>query len=309
MTCRSFPSNNCHTPLKRYGFAAFLCFLAGCTSDPPTSGLNIAQRPRTLDGAPLVIPPNLDAVPDAVPRHEIRTRAGNPDNYQVNGKHYVVLKESRDYVVRGVASWYGSKFHGLKTSNGEQYDMFAMSAAHKTLPIPCYARITNLHNGRAVTVRINDRGPFVDGRVIDLSYTAAYKLGILDKGTGYVEVRTVEPGQSLPRVYSAANSYRTEQRIRPLEDGDADEQLFVQVGAFSNPDNARKLQAELSELQLARLRVSPIASQKGWLYRVQLGPLADMAQANRLAGRLGERGITDTRFVIEKNNVNASMIQ
>lgn len=294
---------------KRYFYITALCILAGCSSGPQTPGITIANRPPDADGAPFDIPPDLDAVPDAVPRYEVRTRAGNPDNYEVFGQRYTVLKDSRNYNTRGIASWYGSKFHGLKTSNGENYDMFAMTAAHKTLPIPCYARITNLQNGRAVTVRINDRGPFVDGRVIDLSYTAAYKLGILGKGTGYVEVRTVEPGEPLPRVYSAANTYRAQPRSQAFEDGNAREQLFVQVGAFSDPANARKLEAELSALQLAQPRVRPIASQGGWLYRVQLGPVADIVQANQLASRLGERGITHTRFVIEKNNVNASVLQ
>jgi rare lipoprotein A len=293
------------TLLKRYFYSAVVCILAGCSSGPQTPGINVAQRPPG-DGGPLRVPPNLDAVPDAVPRYEPRTRAGNPDSYEVFGRRYTVMKDSRNFVTRGIASWYGSKFHNLKTSNGENYDMFAMTAAHKTLPIPCYARITNLQNGRAVTVRINDRGPFVDDRVVDLSYTAAYKLGILGKGTGYVEVRTVEPGQPpLPRVYAAAKA----PLLQPHAENNVREQLFVQVGAFSDPANARKLQAELAALQLAAPRVRPVANQGAWLYRVQLGPVANIDQANRLASRLGERGITNTRFVIEKNNLNTPMIQ
>lgn len=295
MNSRASQPSICNMLLKRYGVIAALCVLAGCTSGPQAPGINIVQRPPNADGAPSNIPPNLAAIPDAVPRYEPRTHAGNPDSYDVFGKRYVVLKDSRNYVTRGVASWYGDKFHGLKTSNGENYDMFAMTAAHKTLPIPCYARITNLQNGRAVTVRINDRGPFVDGRIIDLSYTAAYKLGILDKGTGYVEVRTVEPGRPLPPVYTAAAEM-------PVGDHYSGEKMFVQVGAFSDPANARKLQAQLSARQSVQALVRPIAHQSGWLYHVQLGPVASLDQANQLASRLGEMGITETRFIVERSN-------
>jgi rare lipoprotein A len=309
MTSRNRQLNAFSKFLQRYGYGAALCILAGCSTAPPNGKPGIAGYWPDRDGAPSHIPPNLDAVPDAVPRHEARTRAGNPDSYDVLGQHYVLLKDSRGYVARGVASWYGSKFHGAKTSNGEKYDMYAMTAAHKTLPIPCYARITNLENGRAVTVRINDRGPFVDDRIVDLSYTAAYKLGILGKGTGYVELRTVEAGEPLPRVYTAANEPRRLPQPRPQAQssaagGNAAERIFVQVGAFSDPANARKLEEELAARQLAQLHVRPVAHQGGWLYRVQLGPVAGIDQANQLAIRLGEIGITGTRFVIEKNNLN-----
>ena len=139
-------------------------------------------------------PPDVLDIPDAVPRAEPRGTRGNPPMYVVFGKRYYVMDSSAGWVERGTASWYGPGFHAQSTSLGEQYDMYAMTAAHKTLPIPCYAEVTNLRNGRKVVVRINDRGPFVGDRIIDLSYTAAAKLDMLMQGTAPVEVRVVGPG-------------------------------------------------------------------------------------------------------------------
>jgi peptidoglycan lytic transglycosylase len=138
-------------------------------------------------------PPPPGTVPDMVPRYEPRARNGNPPFYDVMGKRYFVLSSGVGYVERGVASWYGPGFHKVRTSIGEPYDMYAMTAAHKTLPLPAYVRVTNLQNGRSIVVRVNDRGPFVGNRIIDLSYTAASKLDMLRNGTAMVEVRTLEP--------------------------------------------------------------------------------------------------------------------
>jgi len=132
-------------------------------------------------------------IPDAVPKVEPLAKSGNPESYVVFGRRYYTKKSAHGHVERGLASWYGRPFHGRKTSSGETYDMYAMSAAHKTLPLPTYARVTNLENGRRVVVRINDRGPFHDGRVIDLSYTAAVKLGMKRQGTAQVEVQAIDP--------------------------------------------------------------------------------------------------------------------
>lgn len=139
------------------------------------------------------IPPEIARIPDAVPKVEPLARSGNADSYVVFGKRYHTKKSSRGHVERGVASWYGKPFHGRKTSSGEVYDMYTMSAAHKTLPLPTYARVTNVENGRSVVVRINDRGPFHGERIIDLSYVAGVKLGLKRKGTATVEVRAIEP--------------------------------------------------------------------------------------------------------------------
>lgn len=138
-------------------------------------------------------PVDLDAIPDAEPRQEPRARSGNPREYEVMGRRYRTLQRSTGYDEEGVASWYGEEFHGRPTSSGEPYDMYAMSAAHRTLPLPTYVEVTNLDNGRRVVVRVNDRGPFHDDRLIDLSYAAAYRLRMIGTGTARVRVRAVGP--------------------------------------------------------------------------------------------------------------------
>ena len=162
------------------------CFSAGPRPEPSTRPA--AELPPVNEA-----PPPSDSVQDMVPRAEPRSRYGNPPFYDVMGKRYFVLSSSVGYVERGVASWYGPGFHKVRTSTGEPYDMYGMTAAHKTLPLPAYVRVTNLQNGRSIVVRVNDRGPFVGNRIIDLSYTAAAKLDMLRNGTAMVEVRSLEP--------------------------------------------------------------------------------------------------------------------
>lgn len=145
------------------------------------------------DSAPSTQIPPSKLPGDAVPRAEPLSKYGNPHSYEVFGKRYYTLKSSQDFVQRGIASWYGKKFHGRRTSSGEEYNMYAMTAAHKELPLPSYVQVTNLKNGKQIVVRVNDRGPFHDNRVIDLSYAAATKLGIVKQGTGLVEVRVLDP--------------------------------------------------------------------------------------------------------------------
>jgi rare lipoprotein A len=164
--------------------------MTACFSAPPRRESPSAP-PAPLP--PTERPPPPESVPDMVPRYEPRSRNGNPPFYDVMGKRYFVLSSSVGYVERGVASWYGPGFHKVRTSTGEPYDMYAMTAAHKTLPLPAYVRVTNLQNGRSIVVRVNDRGPFVGNRIIDLSYTAASKLDMLRNGTAMVEVRSLEP--------------------------------------------------------------------------------------------------------------------
>jgi len=171
--------------------------LVACSSAPRRKApAPPVEVPPAAPSVPAV-PPNIASIPDAVPRFELKSHHGNPPFYDVQGKRYFVLAKADGYVERGVASWYGPTFHGVNTSMGEPYDMYAMTAAHKTLPLPAYARVTNLKNGRSVVVRVNDRGPFVANRIIDLSYTAAAKLDMLREGTtlvdaggaGYVDAR------------------------------------------------------------------------------------------------------------------------
>jgi len=169
--------------------------LTACFSAPPRPTPN-----ATVPPVPVTPPPKPDSMPDAIPRIEPRARSGNPPFYDVFGKRYYVLSSSIGYRERGVASWYGPGFHNVRTSIGEPYDMYGMTAAHKTLPLPAYVRVTNLQNGRSVVVRVNDRGPFVGNRIIDLSYSAAAKLDMLRNGTAMVEVRTIDPSAPPPVI-------------------------------------------------------------------------------------------------------------
>ncbi len=171
--------------------------LTACFSAPPRSA-------PTVPTAPVTAPPKLDSIPEVIPRIEPRARSGNPPFYDVFGKRYYVLSSSVGYRERGVASWYGPGFHNVRTSIGEPYDMYGMTAAHKTLPLPAYVRVTNLQNGRSVVVRVNDRGPFVGNRIIDLSYSAAAKLDMLRNGTAMVEVRTIDPSAPPPVITASA---------------------------------------------------------------------------------------------------------
>ncbi|HLY53758.1 MAG TPA: septal ring lytic transglycosylase RlpA family protein, partial [Steroidobacteraceae bacterium] len=204
--------------------------LAACASHP-------RRLPPSPPPAPAAPPAGLAAVPDAVPRAEPRAAHGNPPFYDALGHRYFVLASSEGYDERGVASWYGPTFHGGSTSSGEPYDMYAMTAAHKTLPLPTYARVTNLRNGKSVVVRINDRGPFVANRIIDLSYTAAAKLDMVRDGTAMVEVRALTPGA--PDVMGRSA------QAPPAA-------LYLQAGAFADPGNA--------ERELARLHAAGLAS-------------------------------------------------
>jgi rare lipoprotein A len=258
-----------------------ITLLAGCS----TLGRPLRGPTQPVPAEPTPPPPtNIDSVPDAVPRAEPRSAHGNPPFYDVMGRRYFVLGTADGYVERGVASWYGPTFHGVNTSSGERYDMYAMTAAHKTLPLPTYARVTNLRNGRSITVRINDRGPFVANRLIDLSYTAAAKLDMLREGTTFVEVRVLTPG--VPD-----NLTRTAETPPPT--------LYVQVGAFADQGNAQRA---LNRLQAAGLRTAFIApppvSDKP-LYRVRVGPISDVAKFDQLAARLATLGFSGARLAMD----------
>lgn len=248
--------------------------------------LSACTSTGTHDSLPTNIPVDIASIPDAVPIYEPRTRAGNPGAYEVLGKQYTVLADSKNYVQKGIASWYGTKFHGKKTSNGETYDMFAMTAAHKTLPIPCYARVTNLQNQRSVIVRINDRGPFHENRIIDLSYTAATKLGIVQRGTGFVEVRTLEPGQDTAQQSTNNNNL-------------AAKNLYLQVGAFSEQTNAINLQNRIQAQQVMARQIMSLTQQGRQIHKVQVGPVKSVREADKLAEMLTDLGITGSHLVID----------
>ena len=194
---------------------------------------------------------------------------------------------------RGIASWYGTKFHGKRTSSGEPYDMFAMTAAHKTLPLPTYVEVTNLDNKRKVIVKVNDRGPFVAGRIIDLSHTAARKLGIIGSGTGKVEIRAIDPNR-----YGKTKKQNNKARKKTSAQL-AQERLFVQVGAFSSSDNAERLQKDLYSRLGPRLRIDTYFSEVEKLYRVRIGPIATVDDAERVHTRLNNIGFTNSRIVVD----------
>jgi rare lipoprotein A len=256
--------------------AATACSITAQRPAPPA-----APAPQPVAPSP---PPAVDAVPDAVPRAEPRSAHGNPPFYDVLGHRYYVLAVPDGYLERGVASWYGPTFHGGNTSSGEQYDMYAMTAAHKTLPLPCYARVTNLRNGRSVVVRINDRGPFVANRLIDLSYSAAAKLDMIRDGTSLVEVRTLTA--SVPDVLT-----RTSAQPPPA--------LYVQAGAFADQHNAQRLLARLQAAGLERAFIALPLQDGAHLYRVRLGPVQSVAQFDELSARLTALGIANPRLAVD----------
>lgn len=232
---------------------------------------------------------DVSSIPDAVPKVERKSKYGNPPSYVVLGRRYYVMNNSRGYVERGIASWYGKKFHGHRTSNGETYNMYAMTAAHKTLPLPTYVEVTNLKNGKRVIVRVNDRGPFHENRLIDLSYTAAAKLGIIGTGTGWVEVRAIDPvtyaRHKAPVKTTAPVAYQNFPGV------------YIQVGAFSQRLNAEKLYRKLKALSsLVNIYEAVVDGQS--LYRVRIGPITEIDQADRLVARLYEYGVTEHHIVI-----------
>lgn len=228
-------------------------------------------------------PGDIDAIPDAVPRAEPLHRFANKA-YSVLGKNYNPLKERTPYKETGIASWYGRKFHGQKTSSGEPYDMYGMTAAHPTLPIPSYVRVTNHDNGKSVILRVNDRGPFHANRLIDLSWTAAYKLDYLGEGSAQVEVESILPGQeaAIAQTVPAPEPVPLETSASPLPEVRRAEGHYIQIGAFGNRDNAETLRAHLAR-ELGELGDKLVIEAAGSVFRVQLGPWPD-APAARHAG-------------------------
>jgi rare lipoprotein A len=306
--------------------------MAGCFSSP--------QRPQPENSLPSILPPTPaetppppDSVPDVVPRAEPRSRYGNPPFYDVMGKRYFVLSSSTGYVERGVASWYGPGFHKVRTSTGEPYDMYGMTAAHKSLPLPAYVRVTNLQNGRSIVVRVNDRGPFVGNRIIDLSYTAASKLDMLRNGTAMVEVRSLEPASSntplvaqttAPNPAANVAPVATPLTATPLTATDtaspgsppvsaaaqpslsADvttvsvpRALYIQAGAFSDPKNAERLVEKLRGGGYGKVfvRDNEIAGRR--MYRVRIGPVPDVAEFDRVVAALERVGVSDAHLALD----------
>ena len=276
------------TPRPRAGWlpALLLALLAGCASRPP-------ER----DGPEAQPPASLERVPDAVPRIE-PLRLGGPNKpYEVLGRRYVPMTADLPLAETGLASWYGRKFHGRPTASGEIYDMYGMTAAHRTMPIPSYARVRNPANGREVVVRINDRGPFADSRVIDLSYTAALRLGLL-RGVATVEVQRITHDEIRAGAGSGARRMLPPDDPAPGETAVAGPGLWLQLGAFRARDSAALLQQRV--LREADGVVSQVAVfEEDALFRVQAGPYATRTEALDVTERLRRRlGIT--ALVVER---------
>ncbi|MFN3398113.1 MAG: septal ring lytic transglycosylase RlpA family protein [Sulfurimicrobium sp.] len=305
----------------RIGFllAAVAAFqLAGCSSITPRAEHAGAVAPKPIKGGGYYLddgpgdnpPANLDAIPDAEPKAEPLHKFANRP-YTVLGQTYTPATRLGPYKARGIASWYGRRYHGQKTAVGEPYDMYAMSAAHPTLPIPSYARVTNLDNGKSVVLRINDRGPFRSNRLIDLSYTAAYKLGVLNGGTNQVEVESIDPGdyqvaaarpapsspetKPLPAqaapvatatpLTAVAENTAVAPAVPPATGTDGN--VFLQLGAFSSRENAENFSGKM-KLGLGPLVEKMQIVEGGGLFRVRLGPYASRAEAGQMATQIGQ---------------------
>ena len=241
-----------------------------------TFGVPISQRGQQQAGG----------VPATTP-----SSRGNPSSYVVFGKRYYVLDSSEGFTQRGIASWYGTKFHGRPTSSGEVYNMHAMTAAHKTLPIPVYVHVRNLDNGRSTVVRVNDRGPFIDGRIIDLSYAAAKKLGVDGPGTANVEISVLRKGESKPT--SVVRSVPVPVDIEP------ELPLYIQMGSFSSILNADNLVENLIAANESSAKISRTQTGSGLFYRVRVGPLFDIDEANAILSRLRGKGFQTAHIVVQ----------
>jgi len=303
------------------------CFLIACANHSPRSSAPVTSdaKPKKsggyyLDDGPGDNPPaNIDAIPDAIPKVEVfLDRANKP--YIALGNSYTPMTKFTPYKKSGVASWYGRRYHGRKTSTGDVYDMYGMTGAHPILPLPSYVRVTNPANQKSVIVRINDRGPFHSERLIDLSYAAAYKLDILGKGSGLVEVEAIDPRtyvankpSSKPQTVIESNAVEikplSEQRISSdmvqevsavtAEKGATNASgVFVQVGAFRLPENAKGLSKKIVDQNL--VENAPVNS---WfndgVYRVRIGPYQSRTSADRAATKIKDALGLNTYIVVQ----------
>lgn len=306
-------------PLKLALILGLLLAVAGCGSTPNTSdtkAVNLAV--------------------DVIPKAEPKSRYGNMQSYVVLGKRYYTKGSSRNHIERGLASWYGKKFHGRKTSSGERYDMHRMTAAHKTLPLPTYALVTNLENGRSAVVKVNDRGPFVGNRIIDLSYAAAQRLDMVTTGTAHVEVRSIDPrdhgkdakkllrlasvdvsenawgltaGGGPSSVASGDSPASRPQQVATSASSPAARSsptaingrpIFVQVGAFGSLGNAEQLKSQLTQRveEPVLVRAAAVDTALTPLYKVQVGPVRTRSDADALGRRLAALGIKKPILVV-----------
>ncbi len=263
-------------------------WLAGCTFGVPIGGVSPGgDQSGAISGG--------------------KSKYGNPESYVVMGRRYYVMDSANGYVQRGIASWYGPNFHGKRTSSGETYNMNAMTAAHKTLPLPTMVRVTNLSNDKSVVVKINDRGPFAHDRIIDLSRAAAQKLDVIGPGTAEVEIVALT-GQGPTAVTKSARvtlpseqavTQRPTVRAIPLKTANTREaDLFIQIASFSSELNAINLRNQLKAKDETAIVISPTETDSGTYYRVQVGPLLDVSEADSVQKRLAQKGYDNTRIVV-----------
>ena len=237
-------------------------------------------EPVVVDGSPENISIDISVIPDAVPQYEPWLASVNPETYVVLGETYHVLPTNKGYRQQGIASWYGTKFHQRNTATGEAYDMWAMTAAHKTLPIPSYVQVTNLDNQRSIIVRVNDRGPFHAHRIIDLSFAAAVRLGLAKVGTGFVDILAVQPGD-----------------VNVGQNAALAKKIYYQIGAFATQENAILLQEKVTAIALPKSRIVPGESSYNTLFKVQIGPISSVAEADNINEKLKEIGIVAGHYV------------
>ena len=266
------------------------------------------RNAKKHDGAPSATL-NSATIRDAVPKHEPLSKYGNPETYVVLGKRYRTLKTSKGFKQRGIASWYGTKFHGNRTSSGEIYNMFAMTAAHKTLPLPTYVEVINLENNRRAIVKVNDRGPFHGKRIIDLSYAAAVKLGVNTTGTAKVAIRAIDPRRhntSSPQRVTTARPAPTPARTTappapppaPAPSA-ADTAMYFQIGAFSTRESAEDLRQQVAQQIPMPVQITPTGAPDTTLYRVRIGPLQSDSEAEKVSALLAMIGVTGANLIID----------
>jgi rare lipoprotein A len=285
--------------------------------------LNGCSSTGRKDGPP---PYDVDVshIPDATPKVEPLSKYGNMSSYKVFGKKYYVMRSSKYYDQEGIASWYGTKFHKQRTSSGERYDMLAMTAAHKTLPLPTYVQVTNLSNHRTVIVKVNDRGPFEGSRIIDLSYAAAKKLGMTGKGTAKVRVTAIDPARYNRQVIHTNDFFITKNSATPVVKQPAHEtqlasiepvrtkpssykkhfafhtspSVYLQVGAFRNKHYAERLKKQLSPIVSSPISITLAHTKKSSLYHVTIGPIKNAYNLAKINKQLKSIGVSSTKMVV-----------
>lgn len=262
--------------MRRIAFLVVVTvFLAGCSSSHYDG---LPNGHRDFDA---------DSIPNAVPKVEPKSRYGNPSSYTVLGHTYHVLKNPDCYEEKGIASWYGTKFHERRTSSGEPYNMYSMTAANKVLPLPTYVRVTNLQNGRQIIVKVNDRGPFHENRVIDLSFAAAKKMGMMGKGTALVEIQAIDPRD--PNTFcghgvTPAHAQKT--------------QIYLQIGAFSSEANAQTFATKVRQHTNRPVSVITVTAKAKTLYKVQIGPIKNVDETDTVTNRLKSAGLGSAFAVV-----------